>query len=173
MDTPNSTTITIQLTKGQFSLIDGIDADLADFKWCAMVATGGGFYAVRNSLGPNRTAILLHRVILERMTGRPLAKIELTDHINEDKLDNRRANLRIATNAENLQNRGKYRTNTSGFKGVSWDRGRGKWRANIGVNGKYIHLGYFTTPEAAHEAYCAAALEMHGEFANTGEEYRK
>lgn len=169
MDTSNSTTITIQLTKGQVALIDDIDADLAEFKWCALTVHGG-FYAVRHSARPNRTAILLHRVVLERMMGRPLTRAELTDHISGDKLDNRRENLRIATNTENMRNRGQQRNNTSGFKGVYWNRKLGKWQAQITVLGQRVHLGLFATPEEAHTAYCKAAKELHGEFANTGGE---
>jgi hypothetical protein len=161
-------TIEIQLTKGQVTIIDDVDADLADLKWYALAHHSGRFYAIRMSSGPNRMMIYLHRVILERMAGRPLAKTEYVDHISGDKLDCRRENLRIATNAENLQNRGMQRNNTSGFKGVSWYRRDGKWHARIGFNGKDKHLGYFDTAEAAYEAYCKAARELHGEFANTG-----
>lgn len=169
MDTSNSTTITIQLTKGQVALIDDIDADLAGFKWYTLNAgSASGHYAVRASARPNRVAILLHRVILERMTGRPLTKVELTDHANGDTLDNRRANLRIATKAENMQNRRKSAHNTSGFKGVNWHRKTGKWQARITVNGKRKNLGYFDSPEMAHATYCEAAIKYHGEFANTG-----
>jgi hypothetical protein len=159
-------TVEIKLTQGQVTVIDDIDTDLAEFKWTA--AAQPGFRAVRMSAGPNRTMVYLHRVILSRMIGRPLSKTEITDHIDGNPLNNRRANLRIATIAENSQNRGKARTNKSGVKGVSRHRGTGKWRAVIGVNGKQIHLGLFTTPEAAHEAYTAAAEKFHGEFANTG-----
>lgn len=161
-------TIELELTQGQVVVFDDIDADLAEFKWCAQAHHGGGFYAVRNSAHPKRMKVLLHRVILERVIGRPLTKTELTDHISGNKLDNRRENLRIATNAQNLRNRGKQRNNTTGFKGVAWHRASGKWTAQIVVNGKKRFLGYFTTPEAAHEAYTAAAKELHGEFANIG-----
>jgi hypothetical protein len=161
-------TITIELTQGRFTQIDDIDADLAKLKWYA-VTVHGSFYAVRHSARPNRAMVYLHRIILERMIGRSLTKTEFTDHINGNPLDNRRANLRLATNTENMRNRGKYRTNTSGYKGVDWRRGAGKWRAVIKVNGKQIYLGLFTTPELAHAAYCEAAKKYHGEFANTGD----
>ena len=161
-------TIELELTRGQVAVIDDIDADLAEFKWCVQAHHSGDFYAVRNAAHPKRMKVLLHRVILERVIGRPLTKTELTDHVSGDKLDNRRTNLRIATNAQNLRNRGKQRNNTTGFKGVAWHRTSEKWTAQIVVNGKKMHLGYFTTPEAAHAAYCIAARELHGEFANIG-----
>jgi hypothetical protein len=161
-------TIEIKLTKGKVALIDDIDADLAELKWQAS-ATHGGYYAVRHLARPSKT-LLLHRTILERMTGRTLTKTELTDHINGDKLDNRRTNLRIATPTQNLQNRGKTKQNKSGYKGVSWYRAMGKWRAQITVNGKKTYLGTFATPEEAYAAYAAAAAEkLHGEFANIGD----
>jgi hypothetical protein len=165
MNSDNSTpeTITIQLTQGQQTVISVIDADLADLKWRAQ-AQRGGYYAIKWSPGPNYTMVYLHRVILERMVGRILAKTEYTDHISGDRLDNRRENLRIASNAENQRNRGKPSSNTSGHKGVTWHRKSGKWQAQIMINGKSMYLGLFTTPEAAHEAYKAAAVELFGEF---------
>lgn len=162
-------TITIQLTKGQQTVISAIDADLADFKWTTLSARDGVYYAYRMSAMPNRTAVLLHRVILERVTGRPLARTEFVDHIDGNRLDNRRANLRVATKSENGRNRGRQRNNTSGFKGVTWEKERGKWVAAIMVGGKQAKLGRFDTPEEAYAAYCTAARELHGKFANTGE----
>jgi hypothetical protein len=95
----------------------------------------------------------------------PTAQI---DHINGIRNDNRIANLREATNTENCRHGGLPRHNTSGFKGaIKW---RGRWAARIKVNKKVIHLGMFDTPEQAHEAYCKAAQEKHGEFWNPGDE---
>lgn len=170
MNTLNDTqeTITIQLTKGQQTVISAIDADLADYKWTASAILDIGFRAVRKSPRPKRMTILLHRVILERMIGRTLTSTEFTDHIDGNPLNNRRENLRIATSAENQHNRSKPRNNKSGYKGVTWQSAVGKWRAQIKVNGKAIYLGLFTTPEAAHEAYCIAARELHGKFFNPG-----
>jgi hypothetical protein len=92
---------------------------------------------------------------------------EHIDHINGDRSDNRLANLREASVSQNLGNAKRSKNNTSGFKGVC--RGRGdKWRATICVNGKRRKIGSFSTPEEAHKAYCAAATEKRGEFANFG-----
>ncbi len=91
------------------------------------------------------------------------------DHKNGDGLDNRRENLRPATKAQNQHNKTKYRTNTSGYKGVSWLKSEHKWQANIKVDGRQKKLGRFDTAEAAHLAYAEAARELHGEFSNTGE----
>lgn len=87
------------------------------------------------------------------------------DHINGIKSDNRAENLRVASRRQNLWNKGKDRTNTSGYKGVSYQKYRNKWRASIRRYGRLVHLGYFDDPELAHMAYCKAAAELHGEFA--------
>lgn len=86
------------------------------------------------------------------------------DHINGDKKDNCITNLREATRSENNRNKSAYKTNTSGFKGVMWKKESKKWFAQIQYNLKRIHLGYFDSPEKAHEAYCAAAKKYHGKF---------
>ena len=110
------------------------------------------------------TAIAAHRAAYLVMTGRlPSAVI---DHINGDPSDNRWSNLREATHAENLRNRGAQRDNASGFKGVYFcDRGIRHYRAVIVLNKRKIYLGVFATPEEAHAAYCVAAEKYHGEFA--------
>lgn len=90
------------------------------------------------------------------------------DHINGDRSDNRIENLRQATRSENLWNRGATKINTSGAKGVSWDKRRRKWRSRIGVNYKKIVLGYFQTVAEAAEAYRNGAEKYHGAFANSG-----
>lgn len=89
------------------------------------------------------------------------------DHINGERSDNRIANLRLATQIQNSANAGIRRANKSGFKGVSWDRGRRKFRAQIRNGITNTHLGRFDTPEEAHAAYVAAALKMHGDFTRT------
>jgi hypothetical protein len=88
------------------------------------------------------------------------------EHIDPDHtLDYRRSNLRIATRAQNNANRRMRKDNTSGFKGVTKFLNGSGWRAQIMVNGKARVLGVRETKEAAYELYCAAAREMHGEFA--------
>jgi hypothetical protein len=90
---------------------------------------------------------------------------EHIDHINGIRDDNAIANLREATNAQNLCNRGRTSRNKSGFKGVHWHGGAGQWTAQIRINGQPRHLGYFADPEAAHRAYVEAADRLHGAFA--------
>jgi hypothetical protein len=87
------------------------------------------------------------------------------DHKNRIKLDDRIGNLRMATQQNNNRNVGKPRTNTSGFKGVTWDSKLKKWRAYIHVNNKRQGLGGFENKVEAAKAYDQAATEKFGEFA--------
>jgi hypothetical protein len=92
------------------------------------------------------------------------------DHRFHRTLDNRKivdgkVNLRIATVGQNSMNSRRHRDNRSGFKGVSFHKGSGKWQARIRKNGTQIFLGTYETPETAYAAYCDAANTHHGEFA--------
>lgn len=87
------------------------------------------------------------------------------DHRNGARDDNRLSNLRLATNSQNGANKRRYANNRSGAKGVYWRGQRGKWTADIQVNGNRKNLGLFTTKEAAAEAYRQAAEAVFGEFA--------
>jgi hypothetical protein len=102
----------------------------------------------------------LSRVVLNITD--PLVKV---DHINRNRLDNRKENLRPCTNAENCRNRGKPKNNTSGYKGVFWHCKNEKWIASIGYNNRSYYLGSYNTKEDAAKAYNQAAKLYHGEFA--------
>jgi hypothetical protein len=106
----------------------------------------------------------LHRRVMDAPEGVQV------DHIDGDPLNCTRANLRLCTHAGNQHNRGKYKNNSSGRKGVSWHRQTGKWQAKICLNYKTIYLGLFTCIEEAAAAYDAAARELHREFAKTNED---
>lgn len=108
-------------------------------------------------------AYLAHRIIWTMVNGQIPSGLFI-DHINRDPWDNRLANLRLATNAENLRNRRMNANNTSGYKGVNRTP-YNTFEAQITINNRKITLGYFATPELAHEAYCSAAKIYHGEFA--------
>jgi HNH endonuclease/AP2 domain len=150
-------TIEIPLTQGKVTIVDDIDADLAAFKWRAHKIEGI-YYADRKG------TILLHRVILARMLGRPLGRRDFVDHIDRDGLNNRRTNLRLASPAENTRNRGMQRNNTSGFRGVYPVPNSKTYKAVISIDGKVTYLGAFPTPEEAYVAYCEAARKYYGEF---------
>jgi hypothetical protein len=166
-NTPNYTLI--ELSQNQFAIVDDIDADLANVKWSARRTTSGVFYAVRRH---NNANMYVHREVMTRALGRPLLPYphEMVDHINGNGLDNRRENLRVATNAENLRNTRKTKRNVSGYKGVAWNKRAKKWTAQIKRGSQSPHLGYFNTAEEAHAAYCEAARLYHGKFANSGAE---
>ena len=107
----------------------------------------------------DKKIFLSHRLAWLYMTGAfPPNDI---DHINRNKADNRFANLRAVTRSENMHNQGINRVNTSGYKGVSYDQQRKKWRATIELNNVSKHLGIFLTPETASAAYLAAQRIYH------------
>lgn len=164
-------TIRIQLTQGQSTIIDPADADLAKKRWHASFSPayqgGGKFTVMRNMRRKNGkwSTEYLHRAVMARVLDRDLLRGEHVDHINGDPLDNRRVNLRLASPSENLRNRGKNANNKSGFKGVYYFKPTGRWHARIEVNGRHHHLGYYDTPQEGARAYDVAARKLHGEFA--------
>jgi len=87
------------------------------------------------------------------------------DHIDGNKQNNNPSNLRIATNQDNQRNVKIQRNNTSGFKGVTYEKNRNKWKASIYDGTRKINLGRFKSPEEAHLAYKNKAIELFGEFA--------
>ena len=149
----------IELTQGKVAIVDEIDADLALLGWFC----NSNGYAVRQTPGDHGKQIWLHRIILARILERELRSGEYVDHINGDKTDNRRENLRLANKSQNGANRSKQKGCSSEYKGVY--KPTKKWRATIMVNGKRIHLGYFIDEMDAASAYDEAAMEHFGDFA--------
>jgi len=148
----------IELSQGKFALVDDDDYDeLKKYNW--HVANG---YAVRNakvSKGKQKSQ-RMHRLI----TNCP-ADMNV-DHINHDKLDNRKDNLRICSTAENLRNQQMQSVaKTSRFKGVYFNKNTNKWMAQIQSDDKRKYLGLFENEIDAAIAYNNAAIAMFGEFA--------
>lgn len=106
----------------------------------------------------------IHRVVWELHNG-PLLEGQMIDHINGIRSDNRLENLRIATVTQNNQNTTKRSFGKSKYKGVSWHKQCGKWRSELTVDKKRIHIGLFELEEEAAKAYNKEAVKVFGEFA--------
>lgn len=105
-----------------------------------------------------------HRIIWLIMTGNDPGNL-LIDHADRNFYNNRFNNLRLATKRQNQCNQRVRVDNKSGSKGVTWEKNRSKWRAQIQINGKHLFLGRYKTKEEACNAYQKAAYKYHGEFA--------
>lgn len=110
---------------------------------------------------------MAHRIIWIMYHKAPIPVGAQIDHKNNEKGDNRIENLRLASGTQNGWNRSVTRSSRSGLKGVTLHKASGLWAATIKAKNIRHHLGYFKTPEEAHEAYKAAALKLHGEYAKT------
>lgn len=143
----------IQSTKDIVVLVDDEDFEfLNNFKWHDVHGYACGCV--------NGKQILMHRLIMD-------APRELfVDHINGIPSDNQRKNLRFSTNSQNQANRKNQKDNTSGYKGVTFQKANGKWLSQIKVNQINIHIGYFNTPEEAAKAYDEYASLHFGEYAS-------
>jgi hypothetical protein len=147
----------ILLTQGKETIVDDKDYGwLSKNKWHAVKGCGSMWYASRRK---DHKSIRMHRVITQAIEG------ELVDHINRDGLDNRRANLRLCSHAENIRNRPATSKNSSGFKGVYWSKQREKWKAVVCFEKKAYQIGYFSDKMEAARAYDEKARALHGDFA--------
>lgn len=138
-----------ETTPCTIALVDDEFAHLAHYSWLRRFVDGR-IYAERT-----KDSVLMHRVILGLARGDGLK----VDHINGDGLDNRRANLRLATTAQNAQNQGARRASTSKHRGVSWSKTRQRWVAQATLNGRQHHLGRYHIEEEAAAAAAAFRAE--------------
>lgn len=149
----------IQLTQGKEAILDDEDYDrVSKYKWHYAHYPGGG-YAKTNNKGNKPALLRMHRIVLNAKSG------ELIDHINGNTLDNRKENLRIVNQSQNMMNTRLRSTNTSGYKGVCYDKRWKNWLAHIWKDGEQIYLGCFKDKKLAAKAYNEAAKEYHGEYA--------
>jgi HNH endonuclease len=143
---------------GRYAIVD--DADFERLNQWGWAESPSGYVWRSVTVGPNKQGkVRMHRLVASTPTGL------FTDHVNGDKLDNRRENLRVCTTAENGRNRGANRKSSSRYKGVSLRRSTGMWRASICLNGRSRHIGSFPSQEEAARAYNSAAAKHYGEFA--------
>lgn len=127
--------------KGLYAIVDDDDYErLSKHSWCMDV--GGGYPMTRHKTKAYR----MHKMVMHAPKGM------YVDHINRDKLDNRKSNLRIVTNSQNMLNTGMYSNNTSGHKGVVYHKRDKRWVAQVKLNYKNIILGRFKNIDDAVKA---------------------
>jgi len=138
--------------------VDPEDYDaLSKYKWYA-VKRSRQYYAVAK-VGQKK--VRMHRLIMKAPKGK------VVDHINHNGLDNRKANLRLATEQQNTWNKRKQVGDySSKYKGVAWVKSKQRWRSKITCNSRDISLGYFDDEKTAAEAYDDKAKELFGEYAS-------
>lgn len=137
--------------QGNSFVIDADDySEVAQYYW-----SNSAGYFWRQS--PSNMA--LHRFLMRPPRGR------VVDHIDGNPANNRRENLRVCSQAQNNQNKGKQRNNASGYKGVFWDKTIGKWRPRVNINGRSEYIGVYDSAEEAARARDAKAIELFGEYA--------
>jgi hypothetical protein len=149
----HKSTVFIPVTGGHLALIDADDAVRVSARKWRLDSDG---YVIS---GGKQTNFKLHRFVLNAPKG------VAVDHVNQDKLDNRKVNLRYVTHSQNVVHAPLRHTNTSGYKGVTWHKRTQTWRAYIRVAGRQIHIGHYDSAQEAARAYDTAAVAEWGEFA--------
>jgi hypothetical protein len=152
---------TIPLTQGKVAIVSNKDYKrMMEYKWCAAFDSNGNWRAVRHSSMKDgkRKTIYMHREIKNAPDGMQV------DHRNHGTLDNRRSNLRICTGSQNLQNKRVQSNNISGVAGVCWCKRNKKWVAQIRIDKRRKHLGYYDDLKCAIVARYAAERKYFGKF---------
>ena len=153
----------IPLTRGKYAVVDATDYErISKHKWHYMTAGYAGRDVHISYIDgfQKKKKVYMHRDVLNESD-------ESIDHINRDKLDNRRENLRTCSQSVNVQNASLRKDNKTGVKGIVTitDGRKKKYWARIGFNKKTISLGCFATIKEAAEAYSIKAKELYGEHA--------
>jgi hypothetical protein len=158
----------IMITQAELKELLTYNPETGIFNW---IKRNGNIAGSRHNQGytiitVNRQKYLAHRLAWFYVKGS--FPSEFIDHINHICHDNRITNLRQATFSQNQHNRRLNVNNSSGFKGVYWNKSANKWQSQIQMSGIKKGLGLFTDKNEAHQAYCKAANKYHKEFANHG-----
>lgn len=147
----------IELSNNKVAIVDdNVFDSLSVYKW-----SFNGRYAHRSKWlkGGKTKHFYMHRDIMSPPDGYD------TDHVNGNKLDNRKCNLRVCTRSQNNANMGKPSHNTSGYRGVSWDKRANKWLAKLTCDSKAILSKHFDNKMDAVNAYNLAMINVFGSFA--------
>lgn len=148
----------IILSNGAMVFIDEVDFEkVSKITWYPHSAG----YAVGHLPSPKKgiyPKVLMHRYIMN------VSDDIQVDHINGNKLDNRRENLRLVNPVLNAMNSKRPKHNTTGYKGVTFVKDKNKFKAQITIGRKNKHLGYFNNPKKAHEAYVAYGKKLFGDY---------
>ena len=146
----------IPLTKGAVAIVDDSDFDrlIQMGSWCL---SSNGYAVHYTKINGQRKTLYMHRLIMDACY--PLQ----VDHIDRDRLNNQRSNLRFATRSQNQANKNIQNNNTSAYKGVNWNKG--KWEARIRYKRVRVNLGRFSDPLRAALVYDAASRLLYNEFA--------
>ncbi len=155
-----------ELTQEELKRVLRYDPETGKFHWLAKISNKVVIGAYAGSMRAdlyihiklNYKSYQAHRLAFLYMIGEIPKEV---DHIDRMPFNNKWSNLRAATRSENCFNRGKQSNNVSGVKGVCWSKRDHRWRAQIGVKGRYIHLGTFTSKESAIAARKAAELRYN------------
>lgn len=135
---------------GKYALVDNEDyAELSKYKWYL----NDNGYAAKSQKQPTR---YMHKLVFGHQT------LPHIDHINRNKLDNRKSNLRECTISENMANQSIRSDNKSGYKGISWDSKKNKWFACTRKNKKTIYIGRYKNINDAIREHEKVFLEIHG-----------
>lgn len=149
----------LPLTQGKIALVDSEDYEwLSQWKWYAS-QRGYTYYALRSSwFNKYPHPVFMHREIMNLKKGDGT----ICDHRNRNGLHNYKENLRIVSHSTSMCNRKRNRNNTSGYKGVSWNKNAQKWIVHIGINGKDKYCGLFVDIETAAIKYDLEAIKYFG-----------
>ncbi len=152
----NTSYVLVELNGGHWACCDLNDwfDKLISYKWCY------GAHKTVSSITPKtKTHVYMHRLVLDLQN----SDLEV-DHINHDRTDNRKINLRLCTHSQNMLNVKRYKNNTSGYIGVSYDYSKKKWVAQLAIDGKNKCLGYYKTKEEAASVVDKNRVHHHKEF---------